>query len=102
MEGRKCERELERCIDSMVDEMSEMYCTELAEDAKLESKMSDIRMRDELIEQIKEVIRCKKISERMAAEQIRKVAYIMQVGISSSGITYTISREVIPEIVSSK
>jgi hypothetical protein len=93
MESRaKCERELESCIDSMVEEMNEMYCTDLTESAKIDSKMSDIKLRDELIGQVRNVIRCKKISERILAEEMREVTYLMQVRISGEAIEHTITR----------
>ncbi|MGD0510346.1 MAG: hypothetical protein ABSA33_00755 [Candidatus Micrarchaeaceae archaeon] len=88
----KCERELERCIDSMVDEVSGMYCADLAEHAKVDSKMSDIKFREELIGQIKDEIRCKKICERMMAEQNRSLVYGMQVSICKEGIEYSVTR----------
>jgi hypothetical protein len=37
----KCERELGRCIDSMVEEMNGMYCTDLTDETKIRSRMSD-------------------------------------------------------------
>lgn len=89
---RKCERELEKCIDSLVDEMNGMYCADLTEDAKVDARMSDISLRDELMGQIEETIRCKKISERVMAENMKNVIYTMQVSISSNGIDYAISR----------
>lgn len=87
-----CERELRKCIDSLVDEMNAMYCADLAEHAKIDSKMSDIKLREELICQIRSEIRCKKICERMMAEQNRSFVYCMQVSISGNGIEYTITR----------
>lgn len=93
MESRdKCERELRRCIDSVVDEMNSMYCADLTETAKIDSKMSDIKLRDALISQMREIIRCKKVSERIGAEQLREVAYDMQVRISGSGIAFAVTR----------
>ncbi len=93
MESRgKCERELGRCIDSVVEEMNGMYCADLTEEAKIDSKMSDIKLREELICQIREEIRCKKISERLMAEQMKGVAYRMQVSICGEGIEYEIVR----------
>src|SRR5580700_3850815 len=90
---RKSERELESCIDSMVVEMNVIYCADLTEEAKIDSKMSDIRLRDELICQIKEVIRCKKISERLMAEGSKEMRYQMQVRIGKEGITYNITHD---------
>lgn len=87
----RCERELERCIDSVVEEMNGMYCADLTEDARIDSRMSDIKLRDELIRQIKDEIRCKKISERMMEEQKRSVVYGMQVSICGEGIEYSIA-----------
>ncbi|MDE1870780.1 MAG: hypothetical protein KGI06_00890 [Candidatus Micrarchaeota archaeon] len=86
------ERELERCIDSMVDEMSRIYCADLTEEAMLDSRMSDIGLRDSLISQIKEAIRCKKISERMMSEQSRKVSYKIDVEVGRNGMSYTVAR----------
>ncbi len=92
MERRKCERELERCIDSMVDEMNGIYCADLTEVAKIDSKMSDIKLREELISQIKDEIRCKKISERMMVESMKELEYHMEVRINSEGVIYNITR----------
>ena len=76
----------------MVDEMNGMYCADLTEDAKVDSKMSDIKFREELISQIKEEIRCKKICERMMAEQGKSIVYGMQVSICKEGIEYSVTR----------
>ncbi len=76
----------------MVEEMNEMYCADLTESAKVDSKMSDIRLRDELIGQMRAVIRCKKISERMMAEQMRNVVYNIKVSVCGEGIEYTVTR----------
>jgi hypothetical protein len=89
---RKCERELGKWIDSLVDEMNGIYCADLTEAAKVDAKMSDIKVREELIGQITEIIRCKKISERIMAEQAKNVVYNMNVRISAEGITYGITR----------
>jgi hypothetical protein len=90
---QKYERELRSCIDSMVDEMNGIYGADLTESAKIDSKMGDIRLRDELIEQIRNVVRCKKISERMSAEQMRSITYRMEVRICGDGIDYEITRD---------
>ena len=93
MESRgKCERELARCIDSVVEEMNGMYCADLTESAKVDSRMSDIKFREALIGQIKAEIRCKKICERMMAEQKKKVVYGIQVSVCGDGIEYSITR----------
>jgi hypothetical protein len=54
--------------------------------------MSDIKFREELIGQIKDEIRCKKICERMMAEQNRSLVYGMQVSICKEGIEYSVTR----------
>jgi hypothetical protein len=93
MERRICERKLKGCIDSMVDEMNAIYCADLTEEAKIDSKMGDIKLREELICQMKEVIRCKKISERLMAEESKEIKYLMQVRIGGEGITYNITHD---------
>ncbi len=93
MESRdKCERELKKWIDSLVDQMNGMYCADLTEAAKIDSKMSDIKLRDMLIRQMTDEIRFKKLSERIMAEQGKEITYDMQVRIDGSGITYETSR----------
>ena len=77
----------------MVDEMNAIYCADLTEEAKIDSKMSDIKLRDELIGQIKETIRCKKISERLLAEESKEMRYLMQVRIGGEGIEYAITHD---------
>ena len=54
------ERELERCIDKVVDEVVAYIRRRSQRGGKNRLKMSDIRLRDELICQIKEEIRCKR------------------------------------------
>lgn len=89
---RMRERELERCIDSMVDEMNGIYCADLTEEAMLDSRMNDIELRDALISQIREIVRCKKISERMMAEMSRKVLYTVKTEVGRSGMSFTVAR----------
>lgn len=94
MESRhNCERELGKWIDSLVDEMNGMYCADLTDAAKIDSKMSDIKLRDELINQLREIIRCKKLSERLLAEHCKEVTYKMSVRINGNGIRSVIERD---------
>ncbi len=93
MESRdKCERELEKYIDSLMEKMDGMYCADLTESAKIESRMNDIRLRDDIISQIKEEIRCKKICERIKAEQEKEATYSINVKVCRNGIQYTVAR----------
>lgn len=88
----KCERELEKWIDSLVEEMNGRYGAELAEDLQIDRKLSDINLRNELISQIKEVVRCKKISERMMEEQKQEIAYYMHITVTSGSTHFYITR----------
>jgi len=92
MGSKARERELERCIDSVLEEMNGMYCADLNENAKVDARMSDIKFRDELICQMKEAIRCKKISERMMAEQNRQIMYRIGLEVDGSGMRYSVAR----------
>lgn len=79
----KYERELERCIDAMIDEMNEKYCVEMAEEAMIDAKLADIKLREDLINQINEELRCRKISEKAMNSQLMPLVYEMKVRISS-------------------
>jgi hypothetical protein len=91
--NRKYERKLAVCIDSLVEEMSSMYCADLAESAKIDAKMSDIKLRDSLIRQISDEIRCKKISDRVKAELGREAKYGIRASISCDGLQYSVERD---------
>ena len=90
----KSERELERGIDSMMEEIDGMYRADLKDEERLDSKMGDISLRDELIGHIREVVRCRKISERMMAEQSKDVRYTMSIEVSRNGMSYSVVRRV--------
>jgi|GEM_PF-1651786 hypothetical protein len=87
------ERKLGECIDSMVEEMNSTYCADLAEEDRIESRMSDIVFREALINQIKEEILCKKLSESVMAGQKREVVYQMPVSITNKGISFSLCRK---------
>lgn len=91
---RKCERELglERCMDSLVDEMNGKYGADLAEEARIDAMMGDLVFRDDLIKVLKEVIRCKKISERIMAEERKDVEYSIGLRAASGRISFSIAR----------
>jgi hypothetical protein len=89
----KYERKLAVCIDSLVEEMSGMYCADLAESAKIDSKMSDIKLRDSLIRQLYDEIRCKKIGDRIMSELGREAVYRINASISRNGLQYSIERD---------
>lgn len=88
----KYERELEGYIDFLVEKMDGMYCTDLTESAKIESRMNDIKLREDIISHIKEEIRCKKICERIKAEQGKDIAYDISIRVCNDGIQYTVTR----------
>ena len=87
----KCERELERCIDAMIEEMNGHYCGELEDEAEIDARLADINLRDRIIGQIREVLRCKKLSERISRDQQKEVAYVMETRIGSNGLAFGIS-----------
>ncbi|MGD0728809.1 MAG: hypothetical protein ABR981_01915 [Candidatus Micrarchaeaceae archaeon] len=89
----KCERELERCIDAMVDEANKAYSAELNENAEIDARMRDIDLRDKLVQQIKEEIIYKKISERMMHEQMKSIVYEINVRISSENLSSALVRK---------
>ena len=91
--NRKYERKLSVCIDSLIEEMGSMYCADLAESAKVDSRMSDIKLRDSLIRQIGDEVRCKKISERLMAEIGREARYRVRASVSCDGLQYNIERD---------
>lgn len=71
--------------------MDGMYCANFTDGAKIDSKMGDIKFREELIKQIKEEIRCKKLSEQFMTEQGRKIRYSVNAGIDKEGIEFSIA-----------
>ncbi|MGI0100217.1 MAG: hypothetical protein ACREBH_00620 [Candidatus Micrarchaeaceae archaeon] len=86
------ERELVRCMDSLIEYIGSAYGTDITEEARIDSKMGDIQLRDALIRQFFEEVRCKKICERIWAERNKESSYAMEVRISGSGVSYGISR----------
>jgi hypothetical protein len=84
-----CERKLGRYIDSMIDEMNGEYGpANLTESERVDARMDDIGLRESLICQLKEVIRCRKTGERIKAEQGKETAYHMHTTITSTGLPY--------------
>lgn len=86
----KYERELERGIDAMIDEMNEKYSVEMAEESMIDAKMTDIKLREDIIKQIKEELRCRKISEKSVNSSLVPLVYEMKVRISSESLSYVL------------
>lgn len=86
MKANKWQRELGRGVDSLVGEMNSRYGTpsgELSEDAEMDRKRSDIQLRDEVISHIEELLRCRKLSERLMDEERMDVKYEIRTEVSS-------------------
>lgn len=80
----ECERELEKPVDSLVSEVGSRYGADLNEMARIEALMDDIRLRNELIPHLVEIIRCRKLCERVKAEQRREIAYHVHIIVTST------------------
>jgi len=74
----------------VLEEMDAMYCT--PEPESVEMRMSDIIFRDELMSQMLEAIRCKKLSECLSAAKGKEVMYCIRLHISGAGMKYEVSR----------
>jgi hypothetical protein len=76
----------------MVEEMGRIYLDSLTEEERIDLKMADISLRDSLVNQIKQEIRCRKIAEAMSRLG-RDHIYQMQVRIGKSELTYDLGSE---------
>ena len=72
------ERELAKGMDSLMGEMNGRYGTSsmlMDENAEIERKRSDIALRDDMISHVKEVLRCRKLSEHFLDVERIDVTY---------------------------
>jgi hypothetical protein len=94
MKANKWQRKLCSGIDAMVGEMGSRYGTpsgELSEEAEIDRRMGDIQLRDDVIALDEEVLRCKKLSERLMDEERMDVKYEIRTEVSSKGIVTRVS-----------
>lgn len=94
MEKDSTERELSRIVDGMIGEANTKYGADLSEEKQIERRIRDIRLREELVLQLQEEIRCKKISERFMDESLKDIRYEIVKEISSSGINFYVTSKV--------
>ena len=78
MKTNRRERELGKGMDALIGEISGRYGTSskvLDEDADLERKRNDIALRDDVICHVKELLRCRKLSEHFLDVERMDVTY---------------------------
>lgn len=67
----------------MISEMGSRYGTEISEEKQIDRKLADVKLRDDLIEAVKEITRCRKLSERFADEGMESVSHVIEVAVSA-------------------
>ena len=88
---REYERKLGKEIDSLMEEMDRICCADLTEEERIDSKMGDMRFRDELIDHVRRIVQCRKMSQ-MSKAKGRDTAYTVSIGISADGFGSKVSR----------
>ena len=99
----RCEHQLAMDMETMVNEMHEMYCPDIGDEAMIDSKMSGIRLVESLVGLDKDVIRCMKLCQRIKEDMKQEVAYSVLVEVTGTCMHYTVRRGLakVPACVSS-
>ena len=92
---KNTERQLCKAIDLLVEEIQERYNTEVSDEQEIDRKMKNIELRDSLIEQITEEIRCRKISEKALHEANVNITYELIAEIANDRLHYNIKHKTI-------
>ncbi len=92
MRSKGRERELSYEVDRRVEDKATMYAAILDEEAMIERRMSDIGLREKLIECMDEIIRCRKMSERFLDETGEERVYEIRVIVSPAAVLVNIVR----------
>jgi hypothetical protein len=90
--GVLAERKLRRNIEAVIESMDVVFGADLSEEEALQRKISNAQLSIELAEQIVNIIKCRKISERAMDLQLIDKKYRMVVDISTRPISYALSR----------
>lgn len=83
MRSNEVERELSKGIDRLIEDMGELYCGSLKEEALIERRMRDIAFREQLVDQIKKLVSYRKRLEALSDAGLGKDRYIVCLAIST-------------------
>lgn len=80
-------------MDSLVSEIGDRYGADLTEMARIEELLGNVKLRDELISHIGEMVRCRKLCERVKAEQNKDIAYHVHIVITGTMTRIRVARD---------
>jgi hypothetical protein len=82
--GSKSEAERKLCIgiDCLVEDMGELCNSTLKDDILVERRIKDAEFRDELLQHLKRVVECRKLSEMQADTGMGDARYAMYLTVS--------------------
>ena len=96
MNGEEYDAERKLCegLDSLISDIDKEYGSELSGEDELLRRLSNINLRKQLIAQIKDTVRCRKLSERFMDEQLAERSYEVRTKVNASALAYELSETV--------